>query len=96
MNRIEREKKVVSWMIELYCRKHHNSKTFCDECRKVSEYAQKRLSLCKFGNDKPVCKKCTIHCYSPEMRERIRDVMRFSGPRLIWHHPISAIQHLLQ
>ena len=35
------------------------------------------------------------HCYKPEMRERIRQVMRYSGPRMITKHPVAAIRHLL-
>jgi hypothetical protein len=30
------------------------------------------------------------------MREKIREVMRFSGPRMIFHHPIMAIRHLIE
>lgn len=95
MEFIAREQQVVQWMIELYCQKRHHSQSLCNECRELADYAQKRLLHCKFGNNKPTCKKCPIHCYAPEMREKIRNVMRFSGPRLIWHHPIAAIRHLL-
>jgi hypothetical protein len=29
------------------------------------------------------------------MREKIINVMRYSGPRIIFHHPFIAIQHLI-
>ncbi len=58
-------------------------------------YAEKRLALCPFGADKPTCGKCTVHCYKPALRERVRRIMRFSGPRMLWHHPLMAICHLL-
>ncbi len=41
------------------------------------------------------CSKCPIHCYKPKMREHIREVMRYSGPRMIFYHPIIAIKHML-
>ncbi len=95
MERIEREKKVVGLMIRLYCRKKHG-KGICTACRELLDYAHKRLDCCKFGNAKTSCQKCPVHCYKPEMRERIRTVMRFSGPRMILYHPIAAIRHLFE
>ncbi|MCF0186497.1 MAG: nitrous oxide-stimulated promoter family protein [Bacteroidaceae bacterium] len=97
MSRIEREKKTVQQMIELYCKHHHHSKDgmLCEECRAVTDYAHKRLGHCKFGEQKTTCQKCPIHCYKPEMRQQISTIMRYSGPRMIIYHPIAAIRHLL-
>lgn len=94
MNRIEEEKKVVEKMVRLYCKCKECNQTLCPQCSEILEYALARLSYCKFGNDKPTCKKCPIHCYKPEMKERIRMIMRWSGPRMIIYHPIDAIKHL--
>ena len=96
MNKIEREKYTVSLMIQLYCRKKEGNKTLCNDCRELEEYAHKRLSACKYGEQKTSCKKCLTHCYRKDMREKIREVMRFSGPRMIIHHPIEAIRHLFK
>jgi hypothetical protein len=30
------------------------------------------------------------------MRQRIQEVMRFSGPKMLYHHPIVALKHLWQ
>jgi len=95
MNRIEREKKTVRHMIELWCRHNHGGDVLCDDCRVLCEYSEERLMHCKFGEGKTKCHKCTVHCYKPEMREKIRAVMRYSGPRIIFHHPIEAIRFLL-
>lgn len=103
MGRIRREKLVVEKMIRLYCRKNYGHRKegvmvdgLCEGCRELLEYAHKRLEYCKFGEGKASCQKCPVHCYKPEMRERIRVVMRFSGPRMILHHPIVAIRHLIE
>ena len=96
MNKIEREKYTVSLMIQLYCRKKEGNKTLCNDCRELEEYAHKRLSACKYGEQKTSCKKCPTHCYRKGMREKIREVMRFSGPRMIIHHPIEALRHLIK
>ena len=94
MSRIEREKKTVAVMIAIYCRYKEGNSNMCDACRQLLEYANRRLSHCKFGEEKSTCRKCPIHCYKLDMRERMREVMRFSGPRMILFHPIMAIRHL--
>ena len=95
--RIRREKKTALAMIRLYCRDHHGSRggAFCPECRSLRDYAFCRLDRCPFGNDKPTCAKCPIHCYKPIMRERIRAVMRYAGPRMLFRHPVLALLHLI-
>ena len=93
---LHREKATIEAMVRIYCRYHHGTKINpCTECRELIDYAGKRLNLCPFQADKPTCGNCTVHCYKPKMREHIRRVMRFAGPRMIWHHPIMALRHLL-
>jgi uncharacterized paraquat-inducible protein A len=91
---LQREEKTVVEMIKMYCKKNHDDNCLCDECRLLSEYAVKRLKLCRYGKDKPVCSKCKTHCYRSEMREKIKKVMRYSGPRMILYHPGTAIMHM--
>ncbi|RHV94706.1 nitrous oxide-stimulated promoter family protein [Culturomica massiliensis] len=93
MDKIQKEKKIIATMIRLYCRKREKNAELCPECRVLLEYAHKRLELCPFGESKTSCKHCTIHCYRPEMREKIRKVMRYSGPRMLLYHPWVAIKH---
>ena len=82
-------------MVKMYCAAHHASDALCPECRQLLEYADRRLDLCPYGTDKPSCTNCPIHCYRPEPRERMRDVMRFAGPRMAGRHPYLAAMHLL-
>jgi ferredoxin len=96
MTRIEREKYTVSLMIRLYCQRKEGNKSLCEQCSQLEEYAHKRLSACKYGEQKTSCKKCPTHCYRKNMREKIRQVMRFSGPRMILYHPLEAIRHLFE
>lgn len=94
---IEKERKTVQTMIKIYCKKFHGYKSeLCNECLELLEYAEERLKNCRFGKNKPTCKKCPIHCYKPTMRERIQEVMRYSGPRMIYLHPIMGIRHLFK
>ena len=94
--RIEEEKAVVEQMIRLYCQKSEGHSELCTSCRELLDYAHSRLDRCRYGEDKPTCKKCSTHCYRPAMNERIRTVMRWAGPRMILYHPLAAIKHALR
>lgn len=91
----EKEKKIVSMMIDLYCRKHHG-KQLCKECQELKEYAFKRSDLCPFMENKTFCVNCKVHCYQKEKKEQIKKVMRYSGKKMIYYHPILAISHAIE
>lgn len=93
-NRIDNEKAVVGQMIRLYCQKKEGNSSLCPQCRELLDYACNRLDHCRYGIDKPTCRKYPVHCYRPEMQTRIRNVMRWSGPRMILYHPFAALRHL--
>ena len=76
------------------CQVGHGGPGLCGECRELLEYSLARLDHCKFGNAKTKCHKCPVHCYRPDMREKIRTVMRFSGPRMLLYHPLEALRYL--
>lgn len=94
----EREKKTVGLMIRIYC--HGNHKThgneLCGECGALTDYANARVDHCPHMATKTFCSNCKTHCYKPEMREQIRRVMRYSGPRIIFYHPVMAVRHLIE
>jgi len=90
-----KEKQIVNLMVELYCRKNHGVGGICVDCEELLDYASKRLDNCVFGDEKPACKHCPVHCYKPAMREKIREVMRWSGPRMIFYRPGAVMRHLL-
>lgn len=94
MNRIQREQRTVEAMIRLYCRDIHATSALCDDCDALLAYALERLERCPFQGDKPTCSKCRIHCYKPDMRDRVTAVMRYAGPRMMRHHPLMALRHL--
>ena len=97
MTRIEKEKQTIDLMINIYCKKKHNHKNgLCEECQELLEYAHKRLDFCKFVNEKSFCSKCPIHCYKKDMKVKIKDVMKFSGPRLIIYSPMQFIKHIFE
>ena len=94
-DRITQEKATVELMIRLYCRRKEGNVTLCPACSELLDYALSRLDRCRFGPDKPTCRKCSVHCYNNEMQERIRVFMHWSGPRMMIYHPVVAVRHLL-
>ena len=54
----------------------------CEDCRSLLLHAVSKRAICPY-DPKPACKKCETHCYGPGYRDRIREVMRYSGMRLI-------------
>lgn len=87
VSRIAHEKKTVELMIRLYCRKKEKNKTLCTDCEELLRYAHARLDRCPFGEKKGACKECTVHCYKPVLRERMRQVMRFPDRECCSMHP---------
>ncbi|MBI9098801.1 MAG: nitrous oxide-stimulated promoter family protein [Spirochaetaceae bacterium] len=94
---MRKEEKTLEAMIRLFCRKSHKMRSsLCPECEELLIYAGNRLKTCPYKENKPTCSQCTTHCYKPDMRERVKKVMRYSGPRMLLHHPILAIHHLIK
>lgn len=92
--RLQRERHTIQMMIGIYCKGHHHSGgDLCAGCAELSDYAMQRIAKCPFQDDKPTCAKCPIHCYKPDMREQVRRVMRYAGPRMMLYHPILTMHH---
>lgn len=93
--RIHREIKTIEKMIKIYEKAHPAPTDSPDDYQKLFSYAINRLEKCRYGEEKPACKQCPIHCYQPKMREKMKLVMRWAGPKMLIYHPILAIRHLI-
>lgn len=99
MRNKERENMTLRLMAETYCKGHHGNEAragvkLCPECEKVVSYAEARTTACPLGEEKTTCRRCTIHCYQPTMREAIRRIMHYAGPRMLFLHPASVLRHI--
>ena len=94
------ELKTIKLMTIIYCQAHHQGcvcdDDLCDDCAAFIKYAEQKLDRCVYGELKPACKTCPIHCYKPDQKEQARLIMRYSGPRMLMKHPILAIKHLIK
>ena len=93
--RMARERKTFRAMLGMFCHdKHRTAAGLCASCAQLQAYALERSAHCPFQADKPTCLKCPVHCYQPEMRARVREVMRYAGPKMMLRHPLLALLHL--
>jgi hypothetical protein len=97
--RLDREFRTMERMVDIWCRDKHGADPRhagpCPECREFLAYARRRLEKCPYGEDKPTCAKCPIHCYKRAQRELARDIMRYAGPRMTFRHPWLSLMHLV-
>ena len=93
--RRDRELATIRVMIRMYCADHHAGPSPCPDCTELAGYAARRIERCVFGAAKPTCANCKVHCYGVEMRERVKTVMRYAGPRMLVRHPVLAIAHVI-
>jgi len=92
---VQTEMRTIEVMVRIYCRSRHG-RDLCEECGNILTHCFARIEKCVFGPDKPVCNICTVHCYSTKMREKVKTIMRFSGPKMIYRHPYLTIVHLVK
>eukprot|EP00727_Mastigamoeba_balamuthi_P000950 m51a1_g10852 hypothetical protein (146) ;mRNA; r:15944-16381 len=100
---VEREARTLGLMVRLYCRAHHAGSSpgagdaLCPDCAEVLAFARARLRACPYGERKPVCALCRVHCWRarPEVRQRVAAVMWYSGPRLLLCAPWLALNHFV-
>jgi hypothetical protein len=92
-----RERLTITKMVGMYCAAHHDSSgnDLCAACLEFLDYAEVRLQKCPYGEDKPTCANCPIHCYKPARKAKAREIMRYAGPRMLLRHPLPAVAHQL-
>ena len=95
--RLKSEHDTVVCMAHIYCEDHHEHLPgeLCADCAALMQYSQRRLAKCPYGEKKPTCANCPIHCYKPEPREQMREIMRYAGPRMLLRHPLLTIAHYI-
>ena len=100
----EDEVRLVDAMIDLYAAlyaaastQNPQADTEIIDAEALKVYTHARIAQCRYRSQgkKPFCNVCPVHCYKPEMRRQIRAVMRYSGPRMLFRHPLLCLQHLI-
>ena len=95
MDHLERERLTIRKMVDIYCHDHHGTDGLCEACAVFMDYAEVRLDKCPFGQDKPTCSNCPVHCYKADYRQQAKVIMRYAGPRMLIRHPLLTIAHYI-
>lgn len=98
--RLRREFHTIGYMMRIWCVAHHvhslrSPAGLCAQCTDLLAYAGQRLANCPYGEGKPTCARCPVHCYARSQREQVREVMKHAGPRMLWRHPWHTLLHIL-
>jgi Nitrous oxide-stimulated promoter len=103
----QKDVRVIGRFVEVFCTGKHGSVlrsefklpeglgsiNLCVECAGFTDYAIARRLKCPLQSENPVCKHCTIHCYSPEQRKRMQEIMAYSGRKLIMKGRLDYLWH---
>ena len=92
--KISREKQTMGHMIRIYCKGKAHGQVICNDCSRLLAYSLLRLDKCPHGEKKGSCKSCKTHCYKEPQRTRIRQIMRYAGPRMMLRHPGITFRHI--
>lgn len=88
----------VKEIIRIYCKGHKHTQAagqeLCPDCEAMAIYARQRLERCPRMAVKTFCSVCPIHCYGQAEAAKIKEMMRYGGPRMLWHHPLLALRHI--
>lgn len=93
--RISTERETVLAMIDLYYRSKNDADAILEQ-EDMTNYAMKRLDFCQFGEDKPTCRVCPVHCYQKTYRLKMKEIMRYAGPRMLIYHPLISWKHFVR
>jgi RNase P subunit RPR2 len=99
--------RLIGTFVEVYCSGKHRGadrsqttlpngmgvRTICPECAAFLEYAIEKRLKCPLEAEKPTCKHCRIHCYDPTRREKVREIMSYSGRRLVLRGRLDYLWH---
>ncbi len=103
----KKDLKVLLNFVRVFCRARHKDQTrvtvategivsdellLCADCARLVDYALEKRRKCPL-DPKPSCKNCHIHCYGKDYRARIREIMAFSGRRMIMRGRLDYLWH---
>ncbi|HEX9079535.1 MAG TPA: nitrous oxide-stimulated promoter family protein [Desulfuromonadaceae bacterium] len=99
--------RLIGTFVEVYCKGRHGAvdrspfvlpaglgeRRLCGECAAFMAYAVGKRMNCPLEAEKPTCKHCRIHCYGREQRHKVREIMAWSGRRLMLRGRLDYVWH---
>lgn len=99
--------RLIGKFVEVYCAGKHKGtehspvvlpansgeRALCPECASFLAYAIAKRLKCPLEAEKPTCKHCRVHCYDKLRRVKIREIMSYSGRKLMMRGRLDYIWH---
>lgn len=99
--------RLIGKFVEVYCSGKHGAverspftlpenlgeRKICSKCAEFMEYAVTKRLKCPLEAEKPSCKHCRIHCYGVNQRKKVREIMGYSGRRLMMRGRLDYVWH---
>ncbi|MEI6206371.1 MAG: nitrous oxide-stimulated promoter family protein [Desulfuromonadales bacterium] len=99
--------RLIGTFVEVYCAGKHGElerepfslpedlgkRRMCAECAGFMAYAVARRLTCPLEEEKPSCKHCRIHCYAGPQRVKVKEIMSYSGRRLLLRGRLDYVWH---
>ena len=99
--------KLIGKFVEVYCTGKHRDaertsmtlpaelgeRTLCPDCASFLGYAITRRRKCPLEAEKPSCKHCRTHCYSKPQLAKVKEIMAYSGRKLMMRGRLDYIWH---
>ena len=99
--------KLIGKFVEVYCDGKHGGaerapltlpeelgeRSLCPECTAFLQYAITRRQKCPLEAEKPTCKHCRTHCYAKQQLAKVKEIMAYSGKKLMLRGRLDYIWH---
>lgn len=94
---VDKDRQTLEAIGRIFCSAHHNeardSEGLCPSCRATIDATLERAAACPYGHETN-CEDCRVHCQRGEAQARIREIMRYSAPRMAVRHPLMTMEYL--
>jgi hypothetical protein len=98
---------LIGKFVEVYCDGKHpgvertsvvlpaglSERSLCPECALFLKYAITRRLKCPLEAEKPSCKHCRTHCYAKPQLAKVKEIMAYSGRKLMLRGRLDYIWH---
>ena len=95
--RADKDRRTLEAIGRIYCSAHHDDAKdeagLCPSCRETVAATLARTEACPYDHEGN-CQDCDIHCQRGEAQARIREIMRYSAPRMAVRHPLMTAEYL--
>lgn len=99
--------RLIGKFVEVYCFGKHpgaartpfvlaagvGERSLCPECAAFLAYATARRLKCPLEAEKPSCKHCRTHCYAKPQLAKVKEIMAYSGRKLMLRGRLDYIWH---